>query len=407
MNVISPWKPLLRCAVFALVAASAMRAAADLDVLPAPPQDQGLPYTLSAEAVGLAKIKDGIAVFAGSRYGYIQGVRVRLDDKDLLHAEAVLKEGSVYVPEAFAAAVRLKEIHPQAVPADLAALTDRWVNAPQELTASGLDRSFPAAVATFPVRGSNYYSLNDLAKIVGLTVTQFPSGLIYLGKQPLTFDPANPNVLKDVITLFDTPDKLADPDIAAESMPTLRRQGEWTDHVRVTPEQLAVLSGPETVWPTAPKAEYDLTGFNGKLLGSKVPAPGVYPRLLFSPEDVPMIASQVKGTRIGQMSLMKMEYLLQHTWWDPTTSDGEVFKKLYSGDLSTLEWDAPPGTPLSGYPHVFKGQKPGIFNTHVAYDPDCLTAMAYYCLITEDEVHGQAGGGGHRQLLQDARGAGR
>ena len=62
-------------------------------------------------------------------------------------------------------------------------------------------------------------------------MTQLPSGLLYLGAQPLTFDGGNPNALKDVITLFDTPDKLADPDIATASMPTLQRQGKWTDHM--------------------------------------------------------------------------------------------------------------------------------------------------------------------------------
>ena len=377
-------------AIFACLFASAVHIiAAEPEVLPPPPQDQGLPYTRSAEGVGLAKIKDGVAVFVGSRYGYVHGVRVRLDDKDLLHAEAVLKDGQIYVPEAFAAAARLKEIHPEPVPPDLAAIADRWVYAPGELTTEKLDRKFPASVASLPVRGSIYYSLNDLGKAEGLVVTRLPSGLLYLGAQPLIFDGGNPNALKDVITLFDTPDKLADPDIATALMPTLKRQGKWTDHVRATPEQLAILNGPETEWPTAPKSEYDLTGFNARLLGSKVPAPGVYPRLLFSPQDVPMIAAQVKGTRIGQMSLMKMEYLFQKTWWDPATSDGEVFKKLSSGDLSTLEWDAPPGTLLSAYPHLFKGQTPGIFNTHVAYVPDCLTAMAYYCLITGDDAHGR------------------
>ncbi len=384
--------PAARRRLFSLVIllASATHAVrAEPEVLAPPPQDQGLPYTRSAQDVGLAKIKDGVAVYAGSRYGYIHGVRVRLDDKDLLHAEAVLKDGQVYVPEAFAAAARLGEIHPPSAPADLAAIADRWVYAPAELTTGGLDRKFPASVASLPVRGSTYRSLNDLGKDQGFVVTQLPCGLLYLGKQPLTFEGANTNTLKDVITLFDTPDKLADPDIATASMPTLSRQGKWTDHVRVTPEQLAILNGPETEWPTAPKSEYDLTGFNARLLGSPVPSPGVYPRLLFSPEDVPMIAAQVKGTRIGQMSLLKMEYLFQKTWWDPTTSDGEVFKKLYSGDLGTLEWDAPPGTLLSGYPHFFKGQKPGIYNSHIAYVPDCLTAMAYYCLITGDETRGR------------------
>ena len=80
---------------------------------------------------------------------------------------------------------------------------------------------------------------------------------------------------------------MPNPTSPAKYIPTLARQGKWTDHVKVTPEQLAILNGPETDWPTAPKSEYDFTGFDETLLGSKVPPPGVYPRVLFSPEDVP------------------------------------------------------------------------------------------------------------------------
>lgn len=93
--------------------------------LPPPPQDQGLPYTRSAEQVTLDMIKGGIAVFTGSRYGYIDGVRIRLDDVDLLHAEAVKKDGVIYVPDAFAAVASLKEITPPPVPADLISIADR------------------------------------------------------------------------------------------------------------------------------------------------------------------------------------------------------------------------------------------------------------------------------------------
>jgi hypothetical protein len=47
--------------------------AAEPQSLITPPQNQGLPYTRSARTAALAKIKDHIAVFAGSRYAYVKG----------------------------------------------------------------------------------------------------------------------------------------------------------------------------------------------------------------------------------------------------------------------------------------------------------------------------------------------
>ena len=361
-----------------------------------PPQAIGLPYTHSAKKSALEKIKDGIVVFPGSRYGYIKGFRVRLDDTDLLRAEAVEREGVIYVPGAFAAAVTHKGIKPEPVPSDLEFIADRWVYAPEDLFPNSPSEkpgrllfTPPKEVRTLSVKGATYYALADLAKSQGLKVTSHPRGLLYVGEQPLTFAENESALLDSVITLFDTPDKLADPDIAFRSIPSLTSQGKWTDHVKATPEQLAALNGPETEWPTAPKAAYDFTGFNAKLLGSKVPPPGVYPRLLFSPEDVPMLAERIKSTKIGQLSLIDMEYLFRTSWWDPKTDDGRIFQKLATGDLTGLEWDVAPGTALNLYPQTFKGQKSGIHNSHVAYVPECLTAMGLYCLLTNDNAHGR------------------
>ena len=358
-----------------------------------PPQDKGLPYTRSAQPAALDKIKDGVAVFAGSRYGYAKGYRVRLSDTDLLQAEAVLKDGKVYVPGSFAAVLGLKEIKPAAVPAELAAIADRWVYAPEELAPGSpakLDFHPPAGLPSLDMRGSTYYSLTDLAQKKGMKVTLHPSGLLYIGDKELMFGPQETAVLESVITLFDTPEKYADPDIATKTIPTLKRQGKWTDHVKATPAQLALLNGPETKWETAKKADYDLKGFNKKLLGSKVPAPGVYPRLLFSEADLPMLAEHVKKNVLAQMSMIEMDVLFKKTWWDSKTSDGQIFEKLSSGHLEGLEWaDCASGTAPSGIPQQFKGQKPGIYNSHVAYVPECLTAMALYCLITKDDAHGR------------------
>ncbi len=362
-----------------------------------PVQDQGLPYTRSAVMAALAKIKDGIAAFPGSRYGYIKGYRVRLDDTDLLQAEAVEKDGVLYVPGAFAAAAALKEIKPAPVPADLASIADRWVYAPAELVpqAPGANRTTkltydpPAEMATLTVKGATYYSLADVARNLGMKVTTYPRGLYYVGETPLVFSKTEAALFDSVVALFDTPEKLADPDLYARSIPSLSRQGKWTSYVKASPEQIALLNGPETDWPITPKSEYDYQGFDEKLLGSKRPAPGLYPRVLFSPEDVPMLAARVKGTTNGQMSLAEMEHNFRKSWWDPQTSDGQVFEKLASGNVAGLEWDCPPGTPAGSYPHIFKGQKPGIYSSHISYVEECLTTMALYCLLTADDEHGK------------------
>jgi F0F1-type ATP synthase membrane subunit a len=53
---------------------------ANSQTLSPPPQDQGLPYTKSAKPLAMAKIKNYIAVFSGSRYARVKGFKVRLDD---------------------------------------------------------------------------------------------------------------------------------------------------------------------------------------------------------------------------------------------------------------------------------------------------------------------------------------
>ena len=349
--------------------------AADPEPLAPPPQDQGLPYTRSARQIALAKIKDHIAVFAGSRYAYVKGHKVRLDDVNW-RTEAVLRDGMLLVPANFARLLWLKEVKFDKAPAWLA---DKWVYTPDRTMISVADAE-PGKLAALGVEAEGR----------GLKVYQHPRGLMLIGDTLASFA-ANESVLLDnVITLFDTPEKFADPDISARYVPALARQGKWTDHVKVTPAQLAILNGPETKWPMTPETEFDFTGFNRKLLGSKVPAPGVYPRILFSPEDVPMLAERIKSSRIGQMSLIEIEFLMKKSFWDPATSDGQVFKKLCSGDLAGLEWpEVPAGTPATGIPHQFKGQKPGIHSSHIAYVPEALTTMALYCLLTNDDVHGR------------------
>jgi hypothetical protein len=344
-----------------------------------PPQDQGLPYTRTAQKFAVEKIKDTVAVFAGSRYAWVHGFKVRLDDVNW-RDEAVLRGGKIFVPAAFAGVLDLAEVKPAPAPSYLA---DRWV----------YSLEIPKTkAATLQIDGKNYVALADEAQRRGLKVFQNDRGLLLIGKKEISFAESESNLLDSVITLFDTPEKFADPDIATRWIPSLKRQGTWTNYVKVTPEQVKIYNGPETKWPTAPKSSYDYSGFNKKLLGSQVPPPGVYPRVLFSPEDVLMLAARVKHSKIGQKSLIEMRYLFENSFWNTNTSDGRVFLKLANNDLSELQWPddvRPEQVTTFNTAQQFKGQKAGIYSSHVAYDPECLTAMALYCLLTGDEVHGK------------------
>ena len=50
-------------------------------LLPTPPQDQGLPYTRSGFAQARAALMDLVAIHVHSRYAWVEGHRVRLDDE--------------------------------------------------------------------------------------------------------------------------------------------------------------------------------------------------------------------------------------------------------------------------------------------------------------------------------------
>lgn len=370
--------------VVALLAATNL--SAQTPKLAQPPQDKGLPYTKSARPRALDAIKGTTAIFVGGRYAFVDGYKVRLDTKDLLHSEAVLENGKLFVPEAFASLITEKSIRPTPIPKDLTGIADKWVYEVERKTTN-----IPASVQQISVDGKNYVAAADLAKSVGKQVLQTKRGLLLISNQAIAYKGESDKVLDDcVVSLFDTPEKFADPDIATEYVPTLKQQGKWTNYVKVTPEQHKILDGKETKWHFTPENEFDFSGFNKKLLGSAVPPPGVYPRVLFSEADIPMLYNRLTNNKVGQKSLIEIEYLLKHSWWDASTSDGRIFEKLASGDIAGLEWaNAAPGTPPSGIPQLFKGEVPGIHNSHVAYVPECLADMALYCLLTKDDVHGQ------------------
>ena len=381
----------MKIPLFALFAGSLLAAqpivfAQNTSLVP-PPQDQGLPYTHSGRDTARQVIKDCIAVFAnseyGSRYAYVKGYKVRLDDAQVLEGEAVCRDGVVYVPTAFVGILGLNEVNPAPAPEYMA---KKWV-----YSIPHTDLKIPGTARKIEVKGRPYVAFTDVSEALGLKVWQHPCGLLLASRRDIAFDDKSKVLMDAVVTLFDTPEKLADPNIATAYVPTLKAQGKWTDHVKVTPEELKKIEGPETEWPMTPESQYDYTGLNKALFGSKVPAPGVYPRLLFSEADLPMLFKRLKESKQGQKTLTEWEVMFRKTWWNPETTDGQVFLKLSSDkDYQTLQWpkvDISPGASVSH--SLLDGQKPGIFGSHVNYNTNCLTSMALYCLLTSDEARGK------------------
>lgn len=348
-----------------------------------PPQDQGLPYTRSAFPRAMEALKGTTALFVGSRYAFINGHKVRLDTKDILRAEAVLKNGKVFVPEAFATLLAQKKIEPKPIPKGLEILGPRWVY--------DVDRpayTLPASVEKFAIKGAAYVAATDLAKALNKQSLLTKRGLLIISDKTIAYSDADPVLSDVVVSAFDTPEKYMDPDIATRYVPTLKQQGKWTDHAKADPADVKKIEeGPETEWTFTPRDQYDLSGFNKTLLGGKVPAPGVYPRLLFSAEDLPMLRRHIAANKITQKSMAEMEILFKKTWWDASTADGKLFDQLAKGSFDTSSDGG-----LGGSYHVAglsKDFKPGIQQSHINYITNCLTSMALYCLLTDNETLGK------------------
>jgi hypothetical protein len=121
-------------------------------------------------------------------------------------------------------------------------------------------------------------------------------------------------------TLAHAPDprKLDDPESLRKTVPALAALRDWKEFA--TPAQIALYDGPETVYPEIPASAFDLTGFDSSLLGSAVPAPGVHPRILFSPGDIPLLKRRLENSKTGRKALIETRFLLAQTLYnsDPT-----------------------------------------------------------------------------------------
>ncbi|MEM1108087.1 MAG: hypothetical protein AAGH99_05275 [Planctomycetota bacterium] len=353
--------------------------------LPIPPQDRGLAYTRSAHTAATEAMKDYIALHALSRYAYVYGYKTRIDNEDILRGEPLLRDGRLYIPTDFTAILTVDPASPPA-PAPFG-LDARWVY-DWELPAAQI----PSGVRTTQVNARTYVDLIDLAEARGMSSFQFDR--MWFVAPTGTPAPDFDSALRDtVVAQFDTPEKYADPELPPRYIPQLKRQGVWTDHVEASPEDFAALEGPEPQWPVTPRSAYNLDGFNEALLGSEVPAPGVYPRLLFSEADLPAIRERIESQDIARQTFTTIDTLLKISWLDPATDDGRLFAKLAAGDTDDLTWDPwKGGRRIPLFPGRFEGYRPGIYSSHIAYASQCLTAIALHAMVTDDSALGEKAG---------------
>ncbi len=115
-----------------------------------------------------------------------------------------------------------------------------------------------------------------------------------------------------------------------------------------------------------------------------VPEPGIHPRILFAPEDLPRIRKELTGTEEGRRILSVLRDQIAKGIDDPATWEGRCYQALAKGDLAGFrsaymespEDDTPPG---SGFRSNIPGRKPAV---KWGVRNPLLTAMEAKALLT-------------------------
>lgn len=359
-------------------------------VFPATPQDKGYPYTQTGFEKGIESVRGTIALYPGTRYAYLDGKKVRMNNRDLLQGWSMKHAGKLFVPKAFAGVLMLKKWDFKAIPQGLLVLKNRWV---YELSGSIPSVTIPQGVETIEKNGTIYFDVAAFAGKINKQVKVTPRGLVLISDRPIHYDEQTSPYADAVIALFDTPERYADPELSMKYIPNLKDKGDVRDHARITPQQWKELEeGVEQEMPVTPRAQYNFEGFNAALLGSSPPAPGVYPRILFSERDLPMLKRHIAANKSAQKSMIEIEMLFKKTWLDPTTSDGQMFKLLEEGRLDEIRSRQELPKEGAAVYHVGKltsDHKPGIANSHINYVTNSLTTMALYAMLTNDNALGK------------------
>jgi hypothetical protein len=117
-------------------------------------------------------------------------------------------------------------------------------------------------------------------------------------------------------------------------------------------------------FPPAPSVPWkpDAEGFAKERL-FRVPPPGVHPRILFAPEDLPRIRKEMASHEAGRATLAALRAQLAKGLDAPATWEGQCFSALASGNLEAFKAaykespmdDSPPG---SGFRTNIPGRSP-------------------------------------------------
>lgn len=88
-------------------------------------------------------------------------------------------------------------------------------------------------------------------------------------------------------------------------------------------------------FPPSPSVQVtsDLAGFAPSRI-SKVPAPGVHPRILISPEDLPDLRRRLKETNVGRALYATLQTRLDSTIRNPKDWGSELYARLSIGDVA-------------------------------------------------------------------------
>lgn len=345
-----------------------------------PAQDKGLPYTRSSAEFADKTLQNYIALHELGRNVYFYGKKSRIDNVDILRGEPINDDGDIYVPLEFFK-VLLLDRNAEIPQAPEYINKNVWI-----YTLPTQNITLPANLKTKKFNNRDYIELEYAIKKANLKYKK-ERGLYLIADKKQNFPKLSKVEMDNLITRFDTPEKYIDPDLATNYIPVLKAQGKWTTHVKLEKGDIEMLGGAEVEFPVTPKSEFNYDGFNSALLGSKVPAPGVWPRLFFSPEDIPKMRETLKTNKQQQKSLAEIEYLLNKSFLNPQTDDGKIFEKLVNNDVADLKWQVykTNNTIQQGLPSLFEGQKPTIYSSHITYNATALTTLAMYALYTGND----------------------
>jgi hypothetical protein len=125
-----------------------------------------------------------------------------------------------------------------------------------------------------------------------------------------------------------------------------------------------------------------------------VPEPGIHPRILFAPEDLPRIRKELTGTEEGRRILSVLRNQVAKGIEDPSTWEGRCYQALSKGNLPAFrdayrespEDDTPPGSGFrSNIPGRIPAVKWGMRNPLLT----AMEAKALLALVDDDSKEGK------------------